>query len=187
LASAFASGPAFLIVLAILVRRWTKFDAGQRAINSLMNIVSYALLINLFFIGLEFFTSFYSGVPGHTHSLTYLFVGLDGHSNLVPVMWTAMILAVVSLAALLTPTVRSNENMVIAACMGIHIALWLDKGFGFVIGGFIPNSFDQVTEYWPTLNELLVTAGVWAIGFLILTTLYKIAVTVKKESVSHDH
>lgn len=187
LASAFASGPAFLVILATLVRRWTKFDPGQRAIDGVVNIISYAMLINLFFIGLEFFTAFYSNIPGEKNPFIYLFVGIDGHNNLVPIMWTAMIMAVISIAALLTPAVRKNENLLMAACLGIHFSLWLDKGFGFVIGGFIPNPFDRVTEYWPTLNELLVTAGVWSIGFLVLSSLYKIAISVKEHSVSTDH
>ncbi|MBF0541425.1 MAG: polysulfide reductase NrfD [Nitrospirae bacterium] len=187
LASAFASGPAFLVILALLVRRCSKFDPGQRAIDGILNIISYAMLINLFFIGLELFTAFYSGIPAEKNSFIYLFAGLDGYHKLVPVMWTSMILAFTSLAALLTPAVRKNENMLIAACLGIHVALWLDKGFGFVIGGFIPNPFDRVTEYWPTINELLVTAGVWAIGFLVLSILYRIAITVKEQSVSTDH
>jgi molybdopterin-containing oxidoreductase family membrane subunit len=187
LASAFASGPAFLVILAILVRRWSKFDPGQRAIDGILNIISYAMLVNLFFIGLELFTAFYSGIPGEKNSFIYLFAGLEGHTQMVPVMWTAAIMAFISIAALLTPAVRKSENLLMASCLGIHISLWLDKGFGFIMGGFIPNTFDRVTEYWPTLNEVCVTAGVWAIGFIVLSSLYRIAITVKENSVSEDH
>jgi Ni/Fe-hydrogenase subunit HybB-like protein len=47
----------------------------------------------------------------------------------------------------------------------------------------LPNMFEKVFEYWPTIPEAFITLGVWAVGFLILTILYKIATTVKEEAV----
>jgi molybdopterin-containing oxidoreductase family membrane subunit len=52
---------------------------------------------------------------------------------------------------------------------------------GLVVGGFIPNPFEKVTEYWPTAPELGITFGVWATGLFILSVLFKIAVSVKEE------
>jgi len=39
-----------------------------------------------------------------------------------------------------------------------------------------------VFEYWPTLPEVVISLGVWAMGFFVLTVLYKIAVSVKEEA-----
>jgi molybdopterin-containing oxidoreductase family membrane subunit len=64
----------------------------------------------------------------------------------------------------------------------VFISLWIDKGFGLIIGGFVPNMFETVTEYWPTMPETLISIGVWAAGFLVLTILYKIAITVREET-----
>jgi len=50
------------------------------------------------------------------------------------------------------------------------------------VGGFIPNPFEGVTEYWPTLRETSIALGVWALGFLVLTLLYKIAISVREET-----
>ena len=50
-----------------------------------------------------------------------------------------------------------------------------------MIGGFIPNQFGTITEYWPTMPETIITLGVWAIGFLTLTILYKVAISVREE------
>ncbi|HUS89893.1 MAG TPA: menaquinol oxidoreductase, partial [Desulfosporosinus sp.] len=47
--------------------------------------------------------------------------------------------------------------------------------------GFVPNSFERVIEYVPTLNEISVTLGVYAIGFLLITVLYKVAISVREE------
>lgn len=182
LASAFASGPALLIILALLIRKLTKFDPGKEAIQSLGKIVTYFMLTNVFFLGLEFFTAFYSNIPGHMHTFQYLYSGLEGHGKLVPLMWLSSILAVVSLGLLIFPNLRRNESILALASVAVFTSLWIDKGFGLVIGGFIPNMFERVVEYWPTVPELLISLGVWAIGLLVLTVLYKIAISVKEET-----
>jgi Ni/Fe-hydrogenase subunit HybB-like protein len=181
LASAFSSGPALLIILAMIIRRYTKFDPGKEAIQALGKIVTYFMLTNVFFMGLELFTAFYSGIPGHKHPFQYLFVGLEGHGRLVPLMWTSAILAIFSLILLLNPATRRNERTLAVASAAVFISLWIEKGFGLIIGGFVPNPFEKVFEYWPTGPETIITIGVWATGFLILTLLYKIAVSVKEE------
>jgi molybdopterin-containing oxidoreductase family membrane subunit len=181
LGSAFASGPSFLILLAFLVKRYTKFDPGREAIDKLSQIVTYAMLISVFFVGLEFFTAFYSNIPSHKHALVYLFVGLEGHGKLVPFMWTFAILAVVAIALLINPKTRKDDKMLKIACACVFISMWLEKGLGLVIAGFIPNPFEQVREYMPTIPELMIAVGIWATGFFVLTILYKIAASVKEE------
>ena len=182
LASAFSSGPSLLIILALIVRKYTKFDPGKEAIQALGKIVTYFMITNVFFLGLEFFTAFYSKIPGHTHSFIYLYAGLEGYGKLVPLMWISTILAVVSLLMLVFPQIRKNEKLLATAAVFVFISLWIDKGFGLIVGGFVPNPFERITEYWPTIPETLITLGVWALGFLILTILYKVALSVKEET-----
>lgn len=183
LASAFAGGPALLILLCLIVRKYTKFDPGKEAIQSLGKIVTYCMLINVFFLGLELFTAFYSQIPGHMHAFVYLYTGLHGYSQLVPIMWISSILAAVAVFMLVFPQIRKNESLLAVACIATFFSLWIDKGFGLVIGGFVPNPFERITEYWPTIPESLITLAVWSIGFLVLTILYKIAVSIKEEVV----
>ncbi|MEW6409104.1 MAG: sulfate reduction electron transfer complex DsrMKJOP subunit DsrP [Nitrospirota bacterium] len=181
LASAFASGPALIIILCLIVRGFTKFDPGREAIQTLGKIITYTMILNVLFLGFELFTAFYSNIPGHMHTFQYLHAGLEGYGKLVPMMWISNILAVVSLVLLINPATRKNERTLSMASASIFISLWIDKGFGLVVGGFIPNPLEKITEYWPTMPETLITLGVWAIGFLILTILYKVAVSVKEE------
>jgi [DsrC]-trisulfide reductase subunit P len=189
LASAFAAGPALLIILSLIVRKVSKFDPGKEAIQAIGKIVAYAMFANVFLLGLEFFTAFYSGIPGHESSFIYLYAGLEGHSELVPIMWTSTILAVISLAMLVYPATRKNEGSLAFACVALFISLWIDKGFGLVIGGFIPNPFEEVHTYWPTVPEALIALGVWSIGFLVLSMLYKIAISVRESTagIEIDH
>ncbi|MFN3396465.1 MAG: sulfate reduction electron transfer complex DsrMKJOP subunit DsrP [Thermodesulfovibrionales bacterium] len=182
LASAFASGPSLLILVSMLVRNLTKFDPGKEQIQAIGKIVAYAMFANVFFFLLELFTAFYSKIPGHMSSFEYLFVGLEGHGRLVPLMWVSAILAILSLILLVNPSTRRNERTLAVAAASVFISLWIDKGFGLIVGGFVPNMFERVTEYWPTLPETFITLGVWAMGFLILTILYKVAVGVREET-----
>ncbi|MBC8208650.1 MAG: polysulfide reductase NrfD [Desulfobulbaceae bacterium] len=186
LASAFAAGPALIVLISLILKRVANFDAGKEAVNKLVTIMIYSAMLNLFFIGLEFFVGYYSGVPGHKHALQYLFFGLEHHghvyNNLVPFMWTSIIFMIGSIAMLATPAIRKGNEFILGlACLMLFTGLWIDKGLGFVFAGFIPNPLHEITEYIPTANELGVTIGIWATGFFILTLLYKIAVSVEHE------
>jgi len=178
LSSAFCSGPALLILLCLIVRRFTKFDPGKEQIQTLAKIVTYAIIINVFLILCEIFTVFYSQIPEHMDHFKYLF---SGYGKLVPWMWASIALMLVSIALLINPAVRRNENILAVACVTVFAGTWIDKGFGLVVGGFVPNPLHKITEYWPTVPEVLISLGVWAAGFLILTLLYKIAISVKEE------
>lgn len=180
LASAFASGPALLIIFCLLLRRLTGFDAGEKAINKLAVIVTYAMSINVFFVLMELFTGIYSSMPEHMSHFEYLFFGLDGKNTLVPWMWTSEILAVLTLILLLNPKTRRRTNTLVVACVAVFVSLWIDKGLGMVVTGFIPNPLGQVMDYSPTFIEILITLGVYAMGALIVSGLYKVALSVKK-------
>jgi Ni/Fe-hydrogenase subunit HybB-like protein len=181
LASAFAAGPALLILICLIVRKNTRFDPGNEQIRTLSGIVTYAMILNVFFFLLEVFTGFYSQIPGHMHTIQYLFAGLHGHTGLVPWMWTSAFFAVVSLVLLIVPAGRRADDVLAVACVSVFIACWIDKGVGLVIGGFIPNPLEHVTEYVTSVPEVLITLGVWATGFFIMSALYKVAITVKEE------
>ncbi len=182
LASAFCSGPAILILLCYIVRTVTRFEPGREQIRTLAGIVTYAMILNVFFFLLELFTAFYSQIPGHMETFVYLYKGIDGHSKLVPWMWTSAFFMVLALVLLIVPSSRRNENLLVLGCISVVIGTWIDKGFGLVVGGFIPNPFNRVFEYFPTILEVIISVGVWAIGFFVLTVLYKIAVSVKEET-----
>ena len=181
LASAFASGPSVLILLALLVRKFTKFDAGDHAIKTLAKIVAYALSLNLFFVLLEVFTVFYAQIPDHMVHFQYLFVGYHGYNMLVPWMWTSMGLGVIALILLINPKTRENMAILPIACVLTFACTWIDKGMGMIAGGFTPNPLHEITEYAPTAPELMITFSIWALGAFIITILYKVAIGVKEE------
>jgi len=187
LASAFAAGPALIVIACLIMKRVANFDAGKEAINKLITIIMYAAIINAFFVGLEFFVGYYSNIPGHKHALQYLFFGLEHHghvyNNLVPFMWSSTLLLFGGLGLFAYMKIGKvyTDLMVGIGCAMIFVALWLDKGLGFVMGGLVINPLHEIVEYYPTANEIGITLGIWATGLLLVTVLYKIAIGVEHE------
>jgi len=181
LASAFAAGPSLLILCCLIIRRVSKFDPGREQIQSLAKIVAYAICINVFFFLCEVFVAFYSNIPEHMDHIKYLFIGLHGHGAYVPWMWASMSLMLIGIVLTVNPITRKNEGVLAVACVVIFLGTWIDKGLGMIAGGFTPSPLHEINEYIPSVPEIIIALGVWAMGFLILTALFKIAVGIKEE------
>jgi molybdopterin-containing oxidoreductase family membrane subunit len=182
LASAFAAGPAFLIILCLIVRRFTNFDPGKEALKKLGQIITYAMIISVFFFLMEVFTAYYSNIPEHKHHFEYLYLGHAGNYTMVPYMWASAIFAVAALIILILPQLRNNETWLALGAAAVFISSWLEKGLGLITGGFTPSPLGRYTTYTPTLPEVAITIGVWSLGIFILTVLYKVATSVKEEA-----
>jgi Ni/Fe-hydrogenase subunit HybB-like protein len=182
LASAFAAGPALLILLCLFVRNVTNYDPGKQQIQSLAKTVAYAICVNVFFFLCEIFVAFYSNIPEHMDHIKYLFMGLHGHGNLVWWMWASMSLMAIGIVLTVVPATRKNEGTLAVACIVIIAGTWIDKGLGMISGGFVPNPLHEITEYAPSVPEVIITIGVYGVGALVLTILYKMVVGVKEEA-----
>ena len=181
LASAFSAGPALLLIFCLILKRITKFNPGNKAINTLALIITYAMCVNVFFVLMELFTTVYSGIPDHIAHMQYLYLGIDGSARLVPWMWTSAVFSVVALVLLIVPKFRHNTKILFISCAIVFFSIWIDKGLGLVITGFIPDPFGKVVQYWPTVPESLIVLGVWAFGIFLITIFYKIALSVRRE------
>ena len=182
LASAFASGPALLILLILVLRRTTGYDAGEAPIGKLATIVTYAATISVFFVLMELFTAFYSGIPEEREHFEYLFAGLEGHRGLVPWMWVSVVLMGAALVILYSPRLRAQRTILAASCVCIFLSLWIEKGMGLIVGGLVPSPLGTITNYQPTMPEWGIVIGIWSIGALMVTVFYKITVAVRSIS-----
>jgi len=176
LASAFAAGPAFIILTLQVIRRFSSYEVSDGALLLLRNIVAVALAVNMFLLGCELFTEFY-GESTHIVSMIYLFFGLHGYSALVPWIWTAIGLNTVALIILFLPLSRSLRFLNLA-CVFLITGIWIEKGMGLIVPAFIPSPLGEIQEYTPSLNEILVCMGIWAFGLLLYTVLVRITVPV---------
>jgi len=167
----------------MIVQKVSDLKIPKEAIQTMTKIITYAWAINLFMVLLKIFSAYYSQYPAKMASFDYLFGGYGGE-QLMPWMWNFVFLGVVSLILLVIPATRNNPITMTIALVMVFVAGWIDKGLSLVIGGFIPNPFKVHTEYWPTVPEFFITIGVYAVGLLILTILYKVALAVQRESAS---
>jgi len=178
LASAFTAGPAFMILLLGLIRSETAYEIRDDTIQKLALITVVAAQINLIMLGSELFYKFYFPTE-HSINAEYLFFGIDGHNALVPWVWTAIGMNLVSTAILTAHPLRRNLKWLMPACLVLFIAIWIEKGLGLVIPGFVPSPLGEIVEYVPTWVELSVTAGIFAMGLFILTVLVRVALPIE--------
>lgn len=178
LASAFTAGPAFVILLLYFIRQTTRYPIADGAFAKLALITTVAAQINLVMLISELFYKFYWPTE-HSINAVYLFAGLGDHRALVPWIWVAVALNVGATGALMIHPVRRNPNWLMPACALLFVGIWIEKGIGLVIPGFIPSPLGEIVEYTPTWAELAVTAGVWATGLFVLTVLVKVALPIE--------
>ena len=177
LASAFVAGPAFIILALQLVHYFGGYHLGKRPIHLLVNIIRVTCIINLFLFASEVFTIMYTD-GGHATSLRYLLFGIEGKHALVPWIWTGIFLNVTAAVMFLTPKVKHRPWLLNIACVMTFIGIWIEKGMGLIIPGFIPSALGEIVEYVPSLTEWKVVIGIWAFGLLVYTLLIKVALTV---------
>jgi Ni/Fe-hydrogenase subunit HybB-like protein len=177
LTSAFCSGPAILIIVFQIIRKFTRLEIRDEAIWKVAELMAYAMAIDLFLLLSEIFKEFYSG----THHLVftqYLFTGLHGHYTMLPYAWTSVTFSVTAFLLFLVPATRKNFVTLNIGCVMIYISMFLAKGIVLVVPGQTPDPLGEIYEYMPTNTELLVSAGIWATGFLLYTWMVKVAAPI---------
>ncbi|MDF1526712.1 MAG: polysulfide reductase NrfD [bacterium] len=177
LASAFCSGPAIMIILFQIIRKISPLEIEDRALKKIAELIAYAMGFNLFLFGAEVFKEFYSGTI-HMAPLQYMYFGLHGHNRLVPWLWAALIFNLIAFALFLSTRARENPVTLNLACSLVILGVYIEKGMGLVIPGFIPGALGEIYEYSPTNHEILITLGVWAFGALFYTLMLKVAIPI---------
>ena len=99
---------------------------------------------------------------------------------MVPWMWTGAVLSLICVVCLLVPRIREREGALALIAVAVIVAVWIEKGMGMIVTGFVPSPLGEVSTYTPTLSEIAITVGVYAMGFMILTLLCGIVVNVRK-------
>ena len=185
IASAFASGPALILLTLQIIRKVTTYHISQSVIDTLALIMTIALQISVFFVGVELFTDFYNE-GSHAASIHYLFFGLDGFGSLQPWIWTALTMNVVAMTMMMIHPLRRRPLTLNIACVLAFVGIWIEKGMGLVIPGFIPTPLGEIFEYTPTATELSISAGVWALGILVFTMLAKVVIAIQQGRMTYE-
>jgi len=185
LASAFCSGPAIIIIIFQIIRKVSAIKLEDSALFKIAELIAYAMFLNLFLLASEIYKEYYSNSV-HIASFKYLFEGLHDHNLLVPWIWAAMAMNVIAFVIFLIPSTRKRLITLNLGCLFIIIGVWIEKGPGFVIPGFVPDPLGEIYEYIPNLLELMVSFGIWALGLLIFTLLMKVAIPIETGEFSHS-
>jgi molybdopterin-containing oxidoreductase family membrane subunit len=178
LASAFCSGPALVIILYQLIRKFTRLHVKDEALFKIAEMIAIAMAVNLFLLGAEFYKELYSNTH-HLSPLQYLYAGLHGKGALVPWIRTAFVFNILAFLIFLIPATRKRFATLNLGCLLIIVGIWIEKGIGLIVPGFIPAPLGEVWEYAPTLIEILVTLGIWAVGLLILTLILRVIIPIE--------
>lgn len=184
IASAFVTGPAVVILLLQGLRRFGNVRIGGGPIKTLERVLRVTVLVNLFMLFSELFTAFYTG-GHHRATAEYLYFGSHGKSGLVPWIWTSLALNTASALLLFVPRhLVGNLRWLNAACICAFFGVWIEKGMGLIVPGFIPSTLHELVEYSPSLTEWKVTFGIWALGLLAIIVGLKIARPVLAEELT---
>jgi len=175
--TAFAAGPALIIIVFTIVRNNTKFWVKDEAIDMLAQIIVWCLGIALFLTMSEIVTELYHPTE-HSLGLEYLMFGHNGLNALVPWFWFSTLTMIGSFVLLLIPSIRKDKKKLPYICAVLFLGIWVEKGMGLMIPGSIPTPIGEYTQYSPTLIEIFNSLGNWAIGFIILTLLLKGAIGI---------
>jgi Ni/Fe-hydrogenase subunit HybB-like protein len=184
LASAFAAGPAFIILTLQVVRHCTRHQVSDDALLTLRRIVQVAMIINMFLLACEVFTEFYTD-SRHVASSRYLYFGLYGRHALVPWIWTAVGMNLLATVLWVLPASRSLKLLNVACVLSI-VGIWIEKGMGLIVPAFVPTPLGEIVEYVPTGREVMVCAGIWAFGLLFYTILVRVSVPVLAGDVTFE-
>jgi Ni/Fe-hydrogenase subunit HybB-like protein len=177
LASAFAAGPAVIMMALIAIKEKTSYPVDTAIFFKLKRIIVVSAVINLIMLFSELFKEFYT-FTHHSLAAQYLFFGLEGHDSLVPWIWTAIALNVLGTLLFAFDPTKCNPRYLMVAAISLFSGIWIEKGFGLIIPGFVPSPMGEVVDYTPSSLEILITLGVLATGILVVTMLIKPALVI---------
>lgn len=176
LASAFAAGPSVIMMVLIVIKEKTPYPIDRTILMKLKRIIVVAAVINLIMLFSEIFKEFYT-FTHHSLSAQYLFFGLEGHDSLVPWIWSAISLNLLGTLMFIFDRSKGTGYLLFAGA-SLFTGIWIEKGFGLIIPGFVPSPMGEVVDYTPSPNEIMITVGVLATGIFVVTMLIKPALKI---------
>ncbi|EKD41815.1 MAG: hypothetical protein ACD_73C00512G0002 [uncultured bacterium] len=175
--SSFASGPAVMIIIFEVMKYYTRLPNMDSVIRLLRKIMMVMLPVNLFLLLCEMFKELYPHAARASSSI-YLFFGLEGHNILTRWIWTALVFDCIATVLILMPRLTRKNHILILCCVLSIVSIWIEKGMGLILPGFLPTPLGEIVEYYPNFGEIFVSLGVLALGALMFTLMAKVAVGI---------
>ena len=179
LASAFAAGPALIIIVLVIIQTTTSFRVEDQVFNKIRRISVVAAIINLIMLFSEVFKEFYLPTH-HSQPAIYLYFGLQGHTALVPWIWTAIVMNVIGTLTMAFNPGQNNPKVLVPACTLLFLGIWIEKGIGLIVPGLVPSPLGEVVNYAPSWVEVSITLGILALGIFVVSLLLKPALLIEQ-------
>jgi molybdopterin-containing oxidoreductase family membrane subunit len=185
--SAFCSGPALMVLIFMLLRKVGRFNISTAALTKVGELMAYMMAFNLFLLGAEVFKEFYY-VTQHSVHATFQWFGIHGHGvaehggrdtpGIAAFAWTALAANLVAFAIFVVPVLRHRTRLLALGCVLAICGVYIEKGLGLLLPGMTPDALGEVYNYGPSLQEVLVGGGVWAVGALIFTLMVRVTMAI---------
>jgi molybdopterin-containing oxidoreductase family membrane subunit len=177
ISSAFCSGPALLVLIYQAMRRFGTLHISDTALTKIGELLAYTMAVNLFFLGSEVFNEFYFPV-GHSAHGHFQWFGTPERMDIAIYTWVALALNSTAFVIFVIPQLRTRLRLLSAGCALAATGVFIEKGLGLLLPGMTPDTLGEIYPYNPSLNELLVGAGVLAVGALTFTLMSKVALAI---------
>ncbi len=191
LSSAVVSGLGLLLVIAFLGRKMGIPGLGEENRSTLVSLLSAFIVLDLFLLFCDLFTSLYAGQTAAAAGASTLISG-----SLAPIFWSEILFgALLPLVLLVAPQTRGSSGWLGLAGVLVMLGVFAKRiniimpGYlstenvsfspGVSTGEFVPaagnfavagqSSFTNVPTYFPTLTEIAITLGILAMVAFVVT------------------
>jgi len=176
-ATAFASGPAILLLALVMAEKYVKgFKVDPDVYKKTLIVTTTALIVGLYFTLSEAHEIYwYTTEAWKKAQANELIFGY--HLPYLAIMfwlWIALGIAAVILA--LIPGVRNTRTGMLLISVLTIIAVVNEKTMTIVIPAYIPDPLGRYIPYYPSPLEYAITLGAHAIGILLYLVLAKAAI-----------
>lgn len=165
--SAVVSGLALLILMSLLVSKFTGTRFKDEIFFKMGKILAVVVLVDLFFLLAETMTALWPGAgkPSYVEMYSLLLTG-----KYAPLFLSQVFLfGLLPFALLVIPRIRRSIPVIALASVLLVIGVFI-KRFILLAKGLGVSAMGEVTSYYiPTFQEVLVGVGLWAVGALIIT------------------
>ncbi len=174
IAGAFCSGPALILLIFLALRRVGRMPISRQAVLKVGELLAYAMAVNLFLIAVEAFAEFY-GATQHTIHAQFQWFHLHNGAGIAVYTWTALAFDIAAFIIFVVPQLRHNHRILAVGCLFSFVGIFIEKGMGLLLPGLTPDALGEVYSYAPSITEISVGAGIWAIGALLFTLMVRVA------------
>lgn len=174
IATAFASGPALLLLLVYLLEKTTGwFKVDMSVYRKTLNVIVIALATGLFFTLAEFHEVFwYTSEPLKQEQMAATLLG-GSIPILTTLFWLWLSLGVAATLLGMVPRVRASKAGIAFVALVTFTAVFAEKTLATILPGFVVNPLGLEATYEITPIEVFVSIGIHSAVLILFAVLVR--------------